>query len=108
MQFLEVSRIIIAPLQESLFTKHNILCIATGISHLQFNHDPPLRSLSSCQASIIHFLQIVVLLVILASFSMLILPTVIRTNHYSHFIISIFVMARVSHLLPHVILIVAS
>lgn len=30
-------------LQESLFTKHNIkhiLCIAPGISHLQFNHGP--------------------------------------------------------------------
>lgn len=48
-----------------------------------------MRSLLSCQASIIHFLQIVVLLVILASFSMLIHPIVIRPNCYSHFIIFI-------------------
>lgn len=65
-----------------------------------------MRSLFSCQASIIHFLQIVVLLVILASFSMLIHPIVIRTTCYSHFII--FINIHFWLLLPQLILIVAS
>lgn len=78
--------------------------------YLNFNSitAPPLRSLLSCQASIIHFLQIVVLLVIVASFSILIHPILIHqllfAFHYLHkhpFLLSFALSA-----LPHFILIV--